>query len=168
MQNIYQLTEEMRYLADLIESGEAVDEDGVINEVVAEQIDFTKKALVEKGQGYVYVIKQITSELELYDKEIKRLKDRKETIENGLDRLKTSLSQAMILNGMTEIKCDTLKASFRKSESVEIIDFEKLPDNFKRTKIVMEADKIKIKEAIKNGEIVNGAEIVTNQNLQIK
>ena len=70
--------------------------------------------------------------------------------------------------GVEKIETPTLKLSFRKSESVEIIDEKDVPGNFFETKTVSTVSKTKIKEAIKEGQTIPGAQLITKQNLQIK
>ena len=43
-----------------------------------------------------------------------------------------------------------------------------LPKEYKVVKVTEQADKVKIKEALKDGESILGCELVTNQNIQIK
>ena len=62
----------------------------------------------------------------------------------------------------------SIKCSFRKSESVNIINLDNLADKYKQTKVEVVPDKKAIKDAIKGGLEVFGAELVTNNNLQIK
>ena len=100
--------------------------------------------------------------------EIKRLNALKKPLVNSIDRLKNNLSQAMQMFEVTELKTPLLKINFRKSESVEVTDIDLLDADFVKTTITKAADKVAIKEAIKSGENVQGAVLVTNQNLQIK
>ena len=58
--------------------------------------------------------------------------------------------------------------SLIKSESVDIINPVKIPAQYLNTVVEYKPDKVKIKEAIKNGIKIEGAEIVTNNNLNIK
>ena len=60
------------------------------------------------------------------------------------------------------------KISYRKSDSVEVTDIDKLPEEYIKTKIEKNPDKVAIKNAIKDGKEINGAKIVTNYNIQIK
>ena len=60
------------------------------------------------------------------------------------------------------------KISYRKSDSVDVTNFEELPEEFIKTKIEKTPDKVAIKNAIKDGNKVNGAKLVTNYNIQIK
>ena len=45
---------------------------------------------------------------------------------------------------------------------------DKLPKEFIKVKTEEKPDKVAIKDAIKSGEKINGAKIVTNYNIQIK
>ena len=60
------------------------------------------------------------------------------------------------------------KISFRKSESIEITDEESIDKQFIKEKISTTIDKTAIKKAIKDWLEVKGAELKTNNNLQIK
>jgi len=74
----------------------------------------------------------------------------------------------MQLFGIPELKTPTLKINFRKSEQVVVNDVNALPSDYKTIKVTEQPDKIKIKQAIKDGEDVIGCELVTVQNIQIK
>ena len=60
-----------------------------------------------------------------------------------------------------------VKLSWRKSESVNVPDVTLLPEEYRRVKEVVEADKKAIKDALKAGEAIAGAELVVKKNLQI-
>jgi hypothetical protein len=74
----------------------------------------------------------------------------------------------MQLYGIEKVESSFLKLSFRKSESVEVINEAQLLPEFTTTKVTTTPNKTAIKEAIKRGEVVEGAVLVTNQNLQIR
>ena len=61
-----------------------------------------------------------------------------------------------------------VKLSFRKSESVAIADESLIPDEFIKTEIIKNPMKNDIKKALKAGELVPGAGLVENLNLQVK
>jgi len=58
--------------------------------------------------------------------------------------------------------------SYRKSESVNIIDSEKVDSRFVTIKTTESISKSAVKNAIKAGEIVEGCELVTKSNMSIK
>ena len=71
--------------------------------------------------------------------------------------------------GIDKFESDLITLSLTKSKAVDIYDPDLIPEEYKRTKITVEPDKIRIKEAIlKDGEFVPGATIKENKNLKIR
>lgn len=167
MNNIYQISEEYNLLYDKLENGEGIDlETGEIDEDLLKSLEVTKEELNKKAIDYAYIIKNFEDESLILKNEIDRLTKRKKYCENIISRLKNTVTDAMLQFNISEIKGNTLRLSFRKSEKVEITDESKLSEEFMVIK--KEPNKILIKEALKNGTAVDGAELVINQNLQIK
>lgn len=98
--------------------------------------------------------------------ESKRLAEIAKFYKNRTERIKQSVKWAMEAHGIEKIETDMFRVSFRRSESIEVDDVEKLPEQF--VVIKKSADKKAIKEAINSGETLEGARIVVNKNLQIK
>lgn len=166
---LYEIAENARMLLDLIDSGEAFNENGELNEVIAEQLDLTKKDFELKARDYAYVIKSVQDKKELFEKEIKRLEQAKKYFENTEDKLKEAIKNTMLALGIDKFEGDLITLSLTKSKSVDIYDPDLIPEEYKRTKITIEPDKIRIKEAIlKDGERVPGATIKENKNLKIR
>ncbi len=131
-----------------------------------QQLQINEEQLKEKAINYGYVIRSFEYDNDIIDAEIKRLKQLKEYKENAIDKLKSAVSDAMQLYGIEKIDSPTLKLSFRKSESIEVSD--NLDKKYFIEKITLQPDKNAIKQAIKQGEQVEGAVLVTNYNIQIK
>jgi hypothetical protein len=74
----------------------------------------------------------------------------------------------MLSAGIDKIESSLFKLSLRRSESVEVISIDQLPESLTVVKKTVSADKLKIKEQIKNGIHVEGAVLVENFNLTIK
>jgi hypothetical protein len=108
------------------------------------------------------------SDVSIIDAEIERLKGLKNSRLKTIERLETTVSNAMQLYDINRLETPTLKISFRKSESVEIDNEAEIPAQFLKEKIAYTIDKTAIKEAIKKGEVVAGARLQVNQNIQIK
>lgn len=160
--SLYQITEQYKQIAEsLIESGGEVSPD------IEEALKINQQNLQEKAVNYGYIIKQSELECDMIDAEIQRLTKMKKARQNAIEELKARLTSAMTYFEINEIKSPTMKLSFRKSESVEIINEALIPDQFKMPQ-APKILKMAIKEALKNGEPVNGAIIETNYNLQIK
>lgn len=155
-------TAQLQLIEALIENG------GELTPELEEALLLNESNLQTKGTNYGLICKQIESEIDVIDAEIKRLTALKKSRNNAIDRLKTNLSNAMQIFGINELKTPILKINFRKSESVEIDNMAQIDKRFLREKISVEADKVAIKEAIKSGEQVEGARLVENKNIQIK
>lgn len=167
MQTLYEISNELREVYNKLENGEGIDlETGELSPELVNALEVSQANLQAKGVDIGYVIKSFDDEIELYDREIKRLTERKQALKNAQERVKNNLKTAMEEFGIVEIKGQTLKISFRKSESVEVENVDLLDDKFKRVKV--EADKTAIKQALKSGEEVKGARLVENKNLQIR
>lgn len=167
MNSLYEISNELREVYNKLENGEGIDQEtGEISPELVNALELSQQNLQAKGIDIGYVIKSFDDEIDLYDREIKRLTERKQTLKNAQERVKNNLKSAMEEFGIVEIKGQTLKINFRKSESVEVDNVDLLDDKFKRIKV--EADKTAIKQAIKNGEQVVGARLVENNNLQIR
>lgn len=110
-------------------------------------------------------IKNDEAEEEMYDREEKNVHEKKIRARNRKERTKAYLKQ--ILDG-EKIKTARVTVSYRKSESVEVDDVFNLPDIYVRRKTVEEADKVKLKEALKSGEKIDGARLVENMNMSVR
>ena len=140
--------------------------DGELTPELEEALIINEQNFTEKAINYGYVIKTFESETDILENEIKRLNALKIARSKAIDKLKVTISNAMQLYGINEVKAPTFKMNFRKSESVEVSDL--LDQNYIVEKVSYQPDKIAIKNAIKEGKTVNGAAIIINYNLQIK
>jgi len=146
-----------------------IENDGELTDELNEQLIITQEQLQNKAVNYSFVIRQIDSDIEQIENEIKRLNAMKKVQQNVIDRLKSTLTTAMNIFEVEEIKTPLVKLNFRKSESVEIINEEQLESQFLTEKpATFTPDKVAIKEAIKRGETVTGAVLKQNKSLQIK
>jgi hypothetical protein len=140
--------------------------DGELTPELEEALLINEQNFTEKAINYGYVIKTFESEADILENEIKRLNALKIARTKAIDKLKVTISNAMQLYEILEVKAPTFKMNFRKSESVEVSDL--LDQNYIVEKVSYQPDKIAIKNAIKEGKTVNGAALIINYNLQIK
>ena len=142
--------------------------DGEVTEEQIEALAINRADLENKGRAYGFIVKSLEGENDIIDSEIKRLQGLKANRLKTIDRLKDTLTQAMELYEIEKLSAPTITISFRKSKST-IIENEFLIDaKFKSVKTVEIIDKAAIKKAIEAGEIVLGAIIQENKNIQIK
>ncbi|CAB4204183.1 Siphovirus Gp157 [uncultured Caudovirales phage] len=161
--NIYQIANEYQLIINKV-----IELDGEITPEQEIELIINKNELEQKGINYAYVIKSLDSDCEAIDLELKRLQQLKKVRTNLAERLKDTISNAMNLYEVEKIETPLIKLSFRNSESVEITNESQLDACFIVTKMVTSPDKKAIKDAIKNGEVVTGATISYNKNLQIR
>ena len=162
-QSLYSIRQDHYELIQMIE-----DADGEVTEEILQALQLNETDFQSKAVSYGYVIKGFENTEEIIDKEIDRLRDLKIKAAKRQELFKKILSDAMQEYGIEKIETATLKLSFRKSEAVNITDERLIPDDFLITKTVVDISKTKIKDALKVGIDVPGAELVTRQNLQIK
>lgn len=161
--NIFQIEQEFLNLAnELMESG------GEVSPELELRLTINQNELEQKARGYGFVVKQMESDISIIEEEIKRLGELKKAREKTIERLETTLTNAMQLFEIQKLETPTLKISFRKSESVEIDNEKEIPKQFIKAKITYSIDKVAIKEAIKKGGVISGVRLQTNQNIQIK
>lgn len=159
--NLYTLTTQAKEIALLLEEGEFTQE-------IEQALIINQEQLQEKAINYTYVIKNFEADSQAIDNEIKRLKAMKLAKDGAIDRMKEAVRNAMLSSGIDKIESSLFKLSLRRSEAVEVVNIDQLPESLVTVKKTVSADKVKIKEAIKAGQNIEGAVIIENYNLQIK
>jgi hypothetical protein len=159
--NLYEITHEAQYLAALLETEELTPE-------LEELLVINQEQLQAKAGNYAKVIANIQGDSDAIDAEIKRLKAMKDSKDRAVTRLKDAVKNAMMVSGIEKIESSLFKLSLRRSESVEVEVPEALPIDWQVKKVTITADKVAIKQAIKEGYAITGARIIENFSLQIK
>ena len=131
----------------------------------AEELDALQMARDEKIENVGLWIKNLQAEAEAVKKEKDAMADRQKRLEKKAESLKNYLTYA--LRG-EKFSTPRISMTFRRSESVLIPDEALLDDRFVNITLVKKPDKKLIKDTLKAGKEVPGAELVTKQNLQIK
>jgi hypothetical protein len=147
---------------------QVIEAEGELSEELIQAIEINETDLKEKAVNYGYAIRMFEFDNTIVDEEIKRLQALKKLNNKKAEWLERTISNAMQQFGIEKVESPTLKLSFRKSESTEIVNEAQIDDKFMTIKTTKTPNKTAIKEAIKNGEVVEGAVLVTNFNLQIK
>jgi hypothetical protein len=159
--SLYNIEKEYLEIANQLEDGELSPE-------LETALAINERELQGKAIAYAYVIKDSEDTVSVIDAEIKRLQGLKKTEQNKVTRLKETISNAMEFYGITEIKTETLKLNFRRSEGV-VGSNDYLTDDL--VTIVPEQRKpnlVAIKAAIKEGIEIEGYSIEERYSLQIK
>lgn len=163
---ILELTHKNKSIAELAE--EEADELGFVTEVTKVEYDAWARALMEKVDNYVLMIKGWEGEISTADYHLKAIQAEKRRLERKIERLKNTAELAMLSTKQTKLKGEYHKIYLRESHSVEVIDIGLVPGEFLVTKHETSVDKIKVKEHMWSGLEVPGCQIKTKNSVQIK
>lgn len=118
-----------------------------------------------KALNIACLIKNFRADAAALKEEKLRLAKRQQSCERTVERLTRYLEQ--FLPGGTKLKDARCVISWRRSEAVDFTGRpDELPEDYQRVKI--EANISAIKDALKAGETINGAELIERQNLQVR
>jgi hypothetical protein len=129
------------------------------------------QALQTKSNNIVGYYQEEKVLLEGIDAEIKRLQDYKKAVTNRIDRYKEYVKENMQVLGIDKIETELGTISIAKSPiSVEIVDEDKIPTEYKTIVQTIKVDKKAIADNFKStGELIEGVRINTeNKSLRIK
>ena len=149
METLYDIKENYLTLVSQIEAVE-----GEITPEMDEALTLTEKSLKTKAEGYLEYIGSRESFIDRIDNEIKRLQDLKKSEKTRIDYLKDKLVDAVKIFGDITLNLKTITT--RPSQSVEV-DMDTLPKDYITTKVTFQADKMKVKQDLKDGKEVKGA-----------
>lgn len=152
--NLYQIDSAILDCVDM-ETGEVID---------SEKLTALQMERDEKIQNIALWVKNLEADAKAYKEEKDSFAAKQKAAENKADSLKKYLTT--YLEGQS-FKSTRVNVSFRASESVNVTDISKLPEQFLK-QAEPTADKAAIKKMLKDGFAIDGAELVTNQNIQIK
>lgn len=127
--------------------------------------------LQKKSNAVIAYSKNIELTIKAMKEEESRISTNRKALENRLEQFKKYVKECMEGNGINKIETDLGTLSIAQSPiSVEIVNEEEIPDEYKEVIFTTKVDKKKIADAFKStGELVEGVEIHTdNTNLRIK
>ena len=144
---LYEITGELLELQNMIEEG--VDPD-VINDTI-ESVEFD---LEQKAEGYVMVIRNLEAQAKAIKDEEKRLREKRLSAENGIERLKKRLFDSMNATGKKKLNAGVFTLSVQKNGgALPVIidaDVENMPKEM--LKIEIRPDTKRIAELLQDEE----------------
>lgn len=170
MASLFDLSLEFYALKDLMENdfeideetGEFIDNTETINNLF-NGLKMTFEDKLDNSQRYVLTL---NGEADILAKEIKRLQAKKTALENKADRLSEMMKNAILSSGENKFKTSLYSFNIKKTESVEVRDLDVIPRAYLRLK--KEADKVAIKKALKNGDVIEGVYLSEKLSLGVK
>lgn len=145
MATLYEMTAQATALYELLQA-EEIDEQ-IFNDTLEAM------GAGDKVESYCKIIKQLQNDVEMFKAEI--------------DRMKNALLVFLQLSGQDKVKAGTFAVSTATMQAVQITDESAIPRNY-LVEQPPKIDKIGIKNALKAGEEISGAELVKNTGVRIR
>lgn len=142
-------------------------------QTIADTIESTglQESIAEKAQNCVMVLRQLDTNCEAIDAEIKRLKELKDRRQANAKRLEDYLIYNMEAAGIESIDAPLMTIKVRNNpESVDVFEPALLPDEFWEWPKMPEKkpNKNLIKTTLKSGVELSGVRLVRSKSLSIK
>lgn len=161
MPSLFDLSTDYQQLYDLI--AEQEDE-----QILRDTLASINDAIEDKADGYVAVIKTLEGDNKAIDEEIKRLRQRKTSNQNGVKRLKESLQEVMEQTGKEKFKTALNSYSIANNPpSLDITDESLIPKQYyieQQPKL----DKKELLKVVKDGLEIKGVELKQSRSLRVR
>lgn len=163
--NLYELNQNFQNLMEVMEA----TEDNNIKELIQDSLNQLQLQTNEKIENIIKYIKNLEAEAIALETEAKRLQDRKVKTLKKVDNLKGYLKEFTSTLDSKKYSTGIFKLSIRRNTpSLEITDVQAIPTQYIEYIEDIKVDKQRIKEAIKNGEIVPGVNLIKSESILIK
>ena len=165
MATLYELTDTMKHLLDLAQTGE-VEQETI--DATIESMDL-KTDVENKIEGYAIVMDELKASNERIREEEKRLAKRRRVQQNNYDRMRDRLLDRMKLLGLGKVKTDKYTVSVRKNPvKMTVRDESNIPKRFYEEQ-APKLNKSELKEYLTSrDEGLEGVELTQDESLQIR
>ena len=143
------------------------EQNGEIIEEQEKEFDHLSEAICLKKDSYIYVRENLKSQIEQGKFWIKKFQDKVKSLERHDAQLTQRLLDNMIAMNENVFEGELGKIRRQKSVSVNIINEDAVPDDFKEVVLTTKISKTDIKNALKEGKEIPGAELVESEHIRI-
>ncbi|EHJ56529.1 siphovirus Gp157 family protein [Streptococcus urinalis] len=130
-------------------------------------IDWTED-FNNKVEGYASVIEMVEAEAKMFEEAEKKFKAKKDAAKKKAQWLKDNVFDAMKMTNQEEVKSGLFTLKIQKNPESVKVDEDLLPKKYFAKKIDLKPDKTLLKEILKSGKKVKGAELIRTEKLVIK
>ena len=166
MANIYEITNDILFIEQLLEENGEVDEAALRG-----ALEVSKEDLALKLESYCKVIKNFTAIIDGLKDEESRLKAKRQSYENTIERMKGAMKYAMETVGEQKMVCGTFTTAIQKNPESVVMDeqyIENIPVEYLKVK-EPEIDRAKLKADLKAGKDLEGlAHLESSYSLRIR
>ncbi|MCF1585202.1 siphovirus Gp157 family protein [Tetragenococcus koreensis] len=160
MATLYELTDNYQ---QVLEIAEQLDP-----KTLKDTLDGINDAIDFKAENTAKVIKELEGNINTLTAEIQRLNERKTALNNNVRYLKEYLQNEMEKVGKTKIKGELFNVGIQNNPpSVRVEDERKIPRDY-FTPQEPKLDKTKLKDELKRGKEIEGAELRQTRGLRIR
>jgi len=155
MANLYELTDGYtKALSELLEI------DGLDDQTFADTMEGLELELEDKLFSTAAYMQNLSADIQPLRDAEDRIKARRITLQNKIDRLKEYVRFNLEQSGIPKIERPEFKMSLRKGvESAFIKDEDSIPENYINMKTLESIDKKKLTKDLKEGVEISGAEL---------
>lgn len=159
MASLYELTQDVMYLQNLLEDGE-IDE---------QTYNDTVECMCVEGkiENVCKMMKNLEAKAAAYKAEEDRMEKRRKTIENNVKRLKESVLNFMLCSNNKKVETGLFTVGLGSSTSVKVWDDSHIPDEYLIPQMP-KIDKTALGKALKEGKEIKGVELVKNSYVTIR
>ena len=165
---IFQLQAEIGEIIDDIVDAEIAGDTDAVDALIA-KLDQLYDARTTKYEGYVHVIKNALNTAKGCKAEADFFAKRATALNNLAKRLKNNLHDDLVHHDEESVKAGKYRIARQKNSqptvNVRIPDAD-LPAAYQ--KVTVEADKTALKQAIENGEEIDGVDLETGEHIRIR
>lgn len=158
--SLYEITD---HLAALFESLDGI-EDADLRRQCESEIDIYLIAEVRKVDRITSYLAHCEAQQQLAADEIKRLQERKRSLERAQERVEASVERVMTTWGLQKLEGRTSSLSLKKCPaSVEVLDIKEVPDAYKRITVSEAVDKTAARVELAAGREIPGLRLITDR-----
>lgn len=156
-------------LYDLTGNYKKVYEMDLDDETWQDTLESIDSAIEQKADGLMYVIRDLEVDVVGLKDEEARLKKKREVAERKIKRLKQYLQDNMETVGKTKFKTQLFSYNIQNNPaSLKLTDEKLIPQKYYTVETSRKYDNKAIKDDLKAGKVINGAELKTSQSLRIR
>lgn len=162
MNSLYEIIGNWKQISDMLYE-EEIDE-----ECLKDTLEAIEGEFEDKADNYAKIIKNLLAAANAKENEIKELQKKKEAEENRAKLLKKMLYEAMKEMNKPKFKTELFSFNIQKNGGKQALTIDgEVPDTY--TKVVVENDTDKIRQALENGEKLTFAHLEPRgESLRIK
>ena len=157
--NLYDIADNIRVLAEMVDA-----EGGELDEVtIADTLEALEGDLSHKADQIGKLVKMLSRSADMCELEVARLGDRADKLRKRAESVTAYLHACMKVAGVKKVENCLFNIAIRKTPDVIQLDEELLPKRWFKERIVETPDKRGILAAVKAGEEIRGATLVTDR-----